>query len=180
MARAEAEAIAKATYAATRDPADVALFYMGLGRKSLLQVSDHGFAAFMPQPVQYLTVQSCSASFGGRCRLSSDSNQPPSASQILNCEKPSCAATEAMTALQGLLRSSQQVKLADFLNRDFSETRNQEAACKNAFVLLGQHRHAMAAAFFLLGASSPVRLNRFTVCIECLITTLNPYVGQEL
>ena len=38
MARTEAEAIAKATYAATRDPSDVALFYMGLGRKPLLQV----------------------------------------------------------------------------------------------------------------------------------------------
>ena len=56
------------------------------------------------------------------------------------------------SGLQGLLRSSQQVKLADFLNRDFSEARNKEAACKNAFVLLGQHRYEMAAAFFLLGA----------------------------
>ncbi|KAK9861889.1 hypothetical protein WJX84_003839 [Apatococcus fuscideae] len=90
MARAEAEAVAKATYAATRDPSDVALFYMGLGRKPLLQ---------------------------------------------------------------GLLRSSQQVKLADFLNRDFSESKNKEAACKNAFVLLGQHRYEMAAAFFLLGGA---------------------------
>ncbi len=42
MARAEAEAVAKATYAATRDPSDVALFYMGLGRKPLLQVGFHG------------------------------------------------------------------------------------------------------------------------------------------
>ena len=53
--------------------------------------------------------------------------------------------------MQGLLRSSQQVKLADFLNRDFNDSRNREAACKNAFVLLGQHRYEMAAAFFLLG-----------------------------
>ena len=38
IARAEAEAVAKTTYAATRDPSDVALLYMGLGRKPLLQV----------------------------------------------------------------------------------------------------------------------------------------------
>ncbi len=56
--------------------------------------------------------------------------------------------------MQGLLRSSQQVKLADFLNRDFKESKNKEAACKNAFVLLGQHRYEMAAAFFLLGGPS--------------------------
>lgn len=53
--------------------------------------------------------------------------------------------------LQGLFRSSQQHKQADFLARDFRQQKHKEAACKNAFVLLGQHRHELAAAFFILG-----------------------------
>ena len=35
--------------------------------------------------------------------------------------------------------------------RDFSQDKNRDAACKNAFVLLGQHRPELAAAFFVLG-----------------------------
>lgn len=72
--------------------------------------------------------------------------------------------------LQGLLRSSQQVKLADFLNRDFSESKNKEAACKNAFVLLGQHRYEMAAAFFLLGKTDS--FGPKTLCLSTLTCAL--------
>ena len=39
--------------------------------------------------------------------------------------------------------------------RDFSQDNNKDAACKNAFTLLGQHRHELAAAFFVLGDLSP-------------------------
>ena len=53
--------------------------------------------------------------------------------------------------MQGLFRSANQPKQADFLARDFSQQKHREAACKNAFVLLGQHRHELAAAFFVLG-----------------------------
>ena len=38
-----------------------------------------------------------------------------------------------------------------FLNRDFQEEKNQDAALKNAYVLMGKHRHDLAAPFFLLG-----------------------------
>ena len=52
---------------------------------------------------------------------------------------------------QGLFRSASQLKQADFLARDFKQQKHKEAACKNAFVLLGQHKHELAAAFFILG-----------------------------
>lgn len=52
---------------------------------------------------------------------------------------------------QGLFRSANQMKQADFLARDFKQQKHREAACKNAFVLLGQHKHELAAAFFILG-----------------------------
>lgn len=53
--------------------------------------------------------------------------------------------------LQNLFRSAGHGRQADFLKRDFRDEKNMQAARKNAFVLLGQHRHDMAAAFFLLG-----------------------------
>ena len=53
--------------------------------------------------------------------------------------------------MQSLFRGGNNKKLADFLVRDFSQAKNRDAACKNAFVLLGQHRHELAAAFFVLG-----------------------------
>ncbi|KAK9832643.1 hypothetical protein WJX81_006635 [Elliptochloris bilobata] len=56
--------------------------------------------------------------------------------------------------LQGLFRSTNQAKLADFLARDFSAGEageaGRQAAAKNAFVLISQHRAALAAAFFVL------------------------------
>ena len=54
--------------------------------------------------------------------------------------------------LRGLYRTVNRQKEADFLARDFKLDKNKEAACKNAFVLLGQHRYNLAATFFLLGA----------------------------
>ena len=53
--------------------------------------------------------------------------------------------------LQGLFRTANNKKVADFLGRDFSDVKNRTAASKNAFVLLGKHRHELAAAFFILG-----------------------------
>ncbi|KAK9763886.1 regulator of (H+)-ATPase in vacuolar membrane [Basidiobolus ranarum] len=41
--------------------------------------------------------------------------------------------------------------MVSFLANDFSEARWQQAALKNAFVLLGKQRYEYAAAFFLLG-----------------------------
>lgn len=45
-------------------------------------------------------------------------------------------------------------KLSDFLARDFGQDANRAAAAKNAYVLLGQHKPELAAAFFVLGACS--------------------------
>lgn len=61
------------------------------------------------------------------------------------------AALGKKSVLQGLYRSASQTRQADFLSRDFSQPRHQQAACKNAFVLLGNHRPELAAAFFILG-----------------------------
>lgn len=55
------------------------------------------------------------------------------------------------TAKQGLYRTTNARKQADFLGRDFGLPANAQSAAKNAFVLLGQHRFSLAAAFFLLG-----------------------------
>ncbi|KAK2077699.1 hypothetical protein QBZ16_004545 [Prototheca wickerhamii] len=55
-------------------------------------------------------------------------------------------------ALQGLYRAAGQRRQADFLARNFAgDEASRRAAAKNAFVLLGQHRPELAAAFFLLG-----------------------------
>ena len=61
--------------------------------------------------------------------------------------------------LQGLFRTANNKKVADFLGRDFSDVKNRTAASKNAFVLLGKHRHELAAAFFILG-----ELTRSSAC----------------
>jgi hypothetical protein len=44
--------------------------------------------------------------------------------------------------------------VSDFLARDFTTPEARAAAAKNAFALLGQHRHALAAAFFLLAGAA--------------------------
>ena len=51
-------------------------------------------------------------------------------------------------ASQGLFRSAQHKKQAEFLGRSFDNDRDRAAAAKNAFVLLAQHRPQLAAAFF--------------------------------
>lgn len=43
-------------------------------------------------------------------------------------------------------------RLSDFLGRDFRDPAHAAAAGKNAYVLLGQHKPQLAAAFFVLGA----------------------------
>jgi WD40 repeat protein len=63
------------------------------------------------------------------------------------------AALGKKSVLQGLYRTTNQTRQADFLGRDFSQEKHQHAACKNAFVLMGNHRPELAAAFFILGAS---------------------------
>ena len=52
---------------------------------------------------------------------------------------------------QGLFRTAQQKKPAEFLGRAFTSEKDRAAAAKNAFVLLAQHKPQMAAAFFILG-----------------------------
>lgn len=55
---------------------------------------------------------------------------------------------------KGLLRSSGNHKaLADFMDRDFTDSRHKAAAAKNAYVLLGKHRYELAAAMFVLAGS---------------------------
>ena len=53
--------------------------------------------------------------------------------------------------MQGLFRSAQHKKQAEFLGRPFDNEKDRAAAAKNAFVLLAQHRPQLAAAFFILG-----------------------------
>lgn len=55
--------------------------------------------------------------------------------------------------LAGLYRTYGDARVASFLSRDFSLDKNQLAAEKNAYVLLGQHRYEMAAAWFILAGN---------------------------
>lgn len=59
-----------------------------------------------------------------------------------------------ITHVQGLFRSAQHKKQAEFLGRSFDNDKDRAAAAKNAFVLLAQHRLLLAAAFFILGSLS--------------------------
>jgi len=67
--------------------------------------------------------------------------------------------------LQSLFRGGNHKKLADFLMRDFRQDKHKDAACKNAFTLLGQHRYELAAAFFVLGMLQAAIM--FDVVCEC-------------
>eukprot|EP00898_Chlorokybus_atmophyticus_P002470 jgi/Chlat1/3223/Chrsp22S03421 len=65
-------------------------------------------------------------------------------------------ALDRRPVLIGLFKTSRNEKdkrMFEFLARDFTDPRHQTAALKNAYVLLGQHRHELAAAFFLIGGS---------------------------
>eukprot|EP00803_Ostreobium_quekettii_P006943 evm.model.scf_1246.1 EVM.evm.TU.scf_1246.1 scf_1246:4740-12226(+) len=53
--------------------------------------------------------------------------------------------------VSGLFRTAGNAKVADLLGKDFNDKRNREMAAKNAFVLLGQHRHSLAAGLFIAG-----------------------------
>ncbi|KAG2488583.1 hypothetical protein HYH03_012902 [Edaphochlamys debaryana] len=52
--------------------------------------------------------------------------------------------------LLSLFRQSSNLKVADFLLKDFTHEEPRRSAAKNAFALLGQHRYELAAAFFIL------------------------------
>ena len=57
------------------------------------------------------------------------------------------------------------------MSRDFRLEKSKDAACKNAFVLLGQHRPELAAAFFVLGNDTKLLPSvHHDVCV-CVCTT---------
>ncbi|CAM6112755.1 unnamed protein product [Calypogeia fissa] len=58
------------------------------------------------------------------------------------------------SVLAGLFKLSRDQKdrpITDFLLRDFKDEKHKTAALKNAYVLMGKHRHELAASFFILG-----------------------------
>eukprot|EP00892_Ulva_mutabilis_P007076 jgi/Ulvmu1/4740/UM020_0024.1 len=67
--------------------------------------------------------------------------------------------------LGGMLRSKGDVRVADFLGRDFTQQSHRAAAAKNAHKLLSQHRYPLAASFFLLAHDVPAAL---ATCLEHL------------
>lgn len=62
--------------------------------------------------------------------------------------------------------------------RDFRQEKNKDAASKNAYVLLGQHRHELAAAFFVLGEPLSIPTTCSSAFLErlgCVIDNLAPH-----
>lgn len=53
-------------------------------------------------------------------------------------------------ALAVLYKAQQNLQMANFLERDFSEARHRVAAGKNAYVLVSRHRLQLATGFFIL------------------------------
>ena len=170
-----AEALAKAQFAARRDAHDCALLYLALGRRALLQVNTHTQprASRRACPMDcagYLPTATAQRHGGSLRHMWGAPVAMPSMDALhwgsiwLRCRPPcmkrqrakgNLQSTTAMP-LQGLFRSTGQAKLAKFLARDFGDgdagAAGRQAAAKNAFVLISQHRAALAAAFFVLGA----------------------------
>ena len=172
-----AEQLAKAQFAAKRDPHDCALIYIALGKKTLLQVNHcwtHELKRMLYTVLKDCQLLQVSCNLVGRsakwgCR---DLLYP----RISWCFPASYRAgigqlctshlallytsldigmlKGSMGAMQGLFRSAQHKKQAEFLGRSFDSDKDKAAAAKNAFVLLAQHRPQLAAAFFILGAPS--------------------------
>ena len=160
--RKHAEAIAKAKYAETRDPKSCALFYAALGKKALLQVSGNSRPlVFLPQARRSTCSDTCSPclSTPAAVELLVDSQLESKMAAVVtvqgclqgNLVCCTWVCNSSAVDVQGLFRSASQAKQADFLARDFRQEKHKQAACKNAFVLLGQHKHELAAAFFILG-----------------------------
>eukprot|EP00210_Caulerpa_lentillifera_P004834 g4615.t1 len=72
-------------------------------------------------------------------------------------------ALKKQALLSRLFRSNGYPKVADLLIKDFTQKHNQQIASKNAFVLLGQHRYSLAAAFFLVGGH---KQDAIGVCVK--------------
>uniref|UniRef100_A0A6B2KWB7 RAVE complex protein Rav1 C-terminal domain-containing protein n=1 Tax=Arcella intermedia TaxID=1963864 RepID=A0A6B2KWB7_9EUKA len=70
-----------------------------------------------------------------------------------------------LAPLSKLFRVVKEDNIANFLDNDFTQKKFKDAALKNAYRLMGQHKFEMAAAFFVLGDSLSNALN---VCIEKL------------
>ncbi|EDR22101.1 hypothetical protein EDI_041310 [Entamoeba dispar SAW760] len=56
-------------------------------------------------------------------------------------------------ALAALYRLNKEMKISDFLMKDFNNERNKIAAIKNAYVLNSQHKYILSIAFFLIGGA---------------------------
>ena len=169
--RTQAETLARVLYAVKRDPHDAALFYAALGKTTLLQgecschftVLTVGCCQHMHlSPVVWLLTQLPGVAV---CLLK---RAGPEMSMLSRCARPAtyvvvitheagqhtaqgCRRCVTCSA-PGLFRQAGVKKLADFLARDFRQPAARAAAAKNAFVLLGQHRHDLAAVFFILSA----------------------------
>lgn len=64
-----------------------------------------------------------------------------------------------VTALSALYRAEQNIRMSQFLQRNFSKSENKTAAGKNAYVLVSKHRLQLAVAFFVLAGNIPGALS---------------------
>ncbi|KAL7714227.1 RAVE complex protein Rav1 C-terminal domain-containing protein [Entamoeba marina] len=89
-----------------------------------------------------------------------------------------------ISALAALFRLNKEKKIADFLQRDFTNEKNRIAAVKNAFVLVSQHKYHLAIAFFLIGGSPfdavKVALNKVeSIELAFLISTVHNVNSEQ-
>ena len=168
------ERLARQQYATTKDPHDCALAYVALGKRAVLQGLFRSagnkkarmcarvcvFRGVVGELRGCVCVRArvCVGGGGGRQGLRTSG-------AVLERGHPSCpwrcpAAPPLRTRLTTYpppnplphTRTLDRGQVSEFLARDFGSEANRTAAAKNAFHLMGQHRHALAAAFFLLGA----------------------------
>ncbi|EDV26441.1 uncharacterized protein TRIADDRAFT_54433 [Trichoplax adhaerens] len=77
-------------------------------------------------------------------------------------------AMKKKSLITNLFKTVQDSKMTQFFAHNFAEDRWRKAALKNAYVLLGQQRFVVAAAFFLLGGS-------LWDAVEVCLNRLNDY-----
>ena len=132
----QAEALAKAQFARRKEPYDCMLLYVALGRKPLL-LSLFRCDAMAGYPPCRVLPAACACGAGARGL--NPWSQCGRQVVLLYTNIPLYCCTSAL-AVPLYCRQAGNVKVSDFLLKDFTKDDPKRSAAKNAFALLGQHK----------------------------------------